>query len=85
MSHSFPVYYGDKVTITCIDKYTLHGDSVLTCVKGREFLFENTPYCIVGKLCYLGIHSVSESPSSKVKQRTKYLNCQVYFSAMFMS
>ena len=45
-----PVDHGTKVEMDCIPGYSLLGSRVITCVKGRNWEFETTPECILGKI-----------------------------------
>ena len=44
-----PVDYGTKVELDCIPGYSLSGSSVITCVKYRNWDYETTPECVLGR------------------------------------
>ena len=45
---SFPVNYGDTVTVTCATGYELAGDDVITCNWDTLFSYGNVPSCTLG-------------------------------------
>ena len=46
---SFPVNYGDTVTVTCATGYELAGDDVIACTKATVFSYDNVPSCTLGE------------------------------------
>ena len=63
---SFPVNYGDTVTVTCATGYELAGDDVITCTKDTVFSYDNVPSCTPGEndrsvILYLNFIRVTQS------------------------
>ena len=47
---TFPVNYNTAVTVRCTGDKVLAGNSVITCIKGRKFRFQEEPTCdTIGK------------------------------------
>ena len=44
----FPLPPGSEVSLKCSTGYTLTGDNVVTCAKGSQFSFNQTPVCSLG-------------------------------------
>ena len=45
----FPIPPGTEVSLKCSTGHTLNGDNTVTCTKDREFSFDDTPSCLLGR------------------------------------
>ena len=45
--------HGTRVEVNCNHGYSLSGDSVITCVKDKNWSFNIEPLCAIGKLQHL--------------------------------
>ena len=45
---SFPVNYGEVVTVKCGPGYELAGDDVITCDSDTVFVYNTVPSCTLG-------------------------------------
>ena len=47
-STSLPVDHGTTVEVSCIPGYSLSGKKLITCIRDKEWEYEQTPYCVLG-------------------------------------
>ena len=45
-----PVDYGTRVELDCIQGYSLSGSSLITCIKEKNWQYEDTPHCVLGEI-----------------------------------
>ena len=45
-NETFPVYYGDVVSVGCNTGHTLSGNRSITCEKGTVFTYSSEPICM---------------------------------------
>ena len=46
----FPVDHGQVVRIKCVSGYSLVGEDEIICVKDNNYLMNNQPECVLGKI-----------------------------------
>ena len=42
---NFPVPQGTQLTVNCVEGYGLVGDNTVSCVSGKQFMFQTKPLC----------------------------------------
>ena len=47
---SLPVDHGTLVEVDCIPGYSLSGSRLITCIRNRNWQYEEVPDCILGRL-----------------------------------
>ena len=45
-----PVNHGTRVEVSCIDGYNLSGSSLITCVKNKNWSFDDKPLCVLSEI-----------------------------------
>ena len=43
--------HGTKVELSCISGYSLAGSILITCIKDKNWKYENPPHCVLGRFC----------------------------------